>query len=60
MTPMRLLRHGPKGHERPGLIDAKGGIRDLSAHVPDIAGAALLPDTLARLAALDPNSLPAV
>ncbi len=57
---MRLLRYGPKGHERPGLIDAKGGIRDLSAHVPDIAGAALLPDTLARLAALDPESLPAV
>ena len=57
---MRLLRYGPKGHERPGLIDAEGGIRDLSAHVPDIAGAALLPDTLARLAALDPDSLPAV
>ena len=57
---MRLLRYGPKGQERPGLIDAKGGIRDLSAHVPDIAGAALLPDTLARLAALDPDSLPAV
>ncbi len=57
---MRLLRHGPKGQERPGLIDGRGVMRDLSGHVPDIAGAALLPDSLARLAALDPDSLPAV
>ena len=57
---MRLLRYGPKGQERPGLVDAAGVIRDLSALVPDLAGAALLPDGLARLAALDPERLPAV
>ncbi|MFP1644106.1 fumarylacetoacetate hydrolase family protein [Pontitalea aquivivens] len=57
---MKLLRYGPKGQERPGMLDAAGRVRDLSAHVPDIGGAALLPDTLARLAALDPDSLPLV
>ena len=55
---MKLLRFGPKGSERPGLVDAEGRIRDLSAHVDDIAGAALSPESLARLAALDPASLP--
>ena len=57
---MKLLRHGPKGQEKPGLLDAAGRVRDLSAHVTDIAGAALLPDSLARLRALDPDSLPLV
>ena len=57
---MKLLRYGPPGHEKPGLIDATGTIRDLSAHVPDIAGAVLEPEGLARIAALDPASLPAV
>ncbi|GAB4352316.1 MAG: fumarylacetoacetate hydrolase family protein [Oricola sp.] len=57
---MKLLRYGPAGQERPGLLDASGTIRDLSAHVNDIDGAALAPETLARLAALDPSSLPAV
>ncbi|MDO5614331.1 MAG: ureidoglycolate lyase [Paracoccus sp. (in: a-proteobacteria)] len=57
---MKLLRYGPKGQEKPGLLDADGGIRDLSAHVDDIAGAALTPDGLARLAALDPAGLPLV
>ncbi|KRG38805.1 ureidoglycolate lyase [Stenotrophomonas panacihumi] len=57
---MKLLRYGPKGQEKPGLLDAQGQLRDLSAHVPDIAGEALLPASLARLAALDPESLPKV
>ncbi len=57
---MKLLRYGPKGAEKPGLLDDTGTIRDLSAHVPDIAGAALSDESLARLRALDPASLPAV
>jgi 2-keto-4-pentenoate hydratase/2-oxohepta-3-ene-1,7-dioic acid hydratase in catechol pathway len=57
---MKLLRIGPKGQEKPAILDAQGRARDLSAHVPDIAGAALEPATLARLAALDPASLPIV
>jgi len=57
---MKLLRYGPKGQEKPALLDAEGQLRDLSAHVPDIAGDALLPESLARLAALDPASLPKV
>ncbi|MER2510630.1 MAG: fumarylacetoacetate hydrolase family protein [Amaricoccus sp.] len=57
---MKLLRFGPKDQERPGLLDAGGRLRDLSAHVEDIAGDALLPEGLARLAAIDPDSLPLV
>ncbi len=57
---MKLLRYGPAGHEKPGLLDGHGRIRDLSAHVVDIAHDALLPEGLARLAALDPESLPLV
>ena len=57
---MKLLRYGPKGAEKPGLLDANGQVRDLSAHVADIGGAALSPDSLKRLAALDPTTLPLV
>jgi 2,4-didehydro-3-deoxy-L-rhamnonate hydrolase len=57
---MKLLRYGSKGYEKPGLLDANGQIRDLSAHVADIAGDALSPSSLARLAALDVASLPLV
>ncbi|KAA2214429.1 fumarylacetoacetate hydrolase family protein [Teichococcus oryzae] len=57
---MKLLRYGPPGQEKPGLLDADGQIRDLSGTVPDIAGAVLSPDGLARLAALDAASLPLV
>lgn len=57
---MKLLRYGPKGAEKPGLLDANGQVRDLSAHVTDIGGAALSPETLQRLASLDPTSLPLV
>jgi ureidoglycolate lyase len=55
---VKLLRYGPKGREKPGLLDKDGKIRDLSAHVPDIAGTALLPDSLKKLAALNPAELP--
>ena len=57
---MKLLRFGPPGKERPGLLDAQGTVRDLSRHIPDLAGDALLPESLARLRALDPASLPRV
>ncbi|RWR05337.1 ureidoglycolate lyase [Paenirhodobacter populi] len=57
---MKLLRYGPPGQEKPGLLDPEGGIRDLSGHVADIAGDVLLPDGLARLAALDLSDLPRV
>lgn len=57
---MKLLRYGEPGTEKPGLLDADGVVRDLSAHVADIGGAALDPASLASLAALDAKSLPAV
>ena len=57
---MKLVRFGPRGGERPGLLDSGGGIRDLSAIVGDIDGRSLDPETLARLRALDPESLPRV
>ncbi|GGD83302.1 fumarylacetoacetate hydrolase family protein [Caballeronia grimmiae] len=57
---MKLLRYGSPGHEKPGLLDAQGHIRDLSNHVDDIAGDVLHPESLARLKALDAASLPRV
>lgn len=57
---MKLLRYGAAHDERPGLLDAEGRIRDLSAHVTDIAGAWLSDESLRRIAALDPQSLPLV
>ena len=55
---MKLVRFGNPGDEKPGLVDADGAIRDLSAHVPDLAGEALSPASLDKLRALDPKSLP--
>ncbi|SEO92192.1 2-keto-4-pentenoate hydratase/2-oxohepta-3-ene-1,7-dioic acid hydratase (catechol pathway) [Methylobacterium sp. ap11] len=57
---MKLLRYGPAGQEKPGLLDGDGRIRDLSGHLPDLGPAALGKDALARLAALDVASLPVV
>ncbi|MBO6930070.1 MAG: fumarylacetoacetate hydrolase family protein [Roseibium sp.] len=57
---MKLLRYGAPGQEKPGLLDANNKVRDLSAVVPDIAGSALLPESIARLKDLDPASLPLV
>jgi 2,4-diketo-3-deoxy-L-fuconate hydrolase len=57
---MKLVRWGTTGREAPGLIDGDGRVRDLTGIVPDIAGEALTPETIARLKALDPSSLPVV
>jgi 2-keto-4-pentenoate hydratase/2-oxohepta-3-ene-1,7-dioic acid hydratase (catechol pathway) len=57
---MRLVRYGEAGAEKPGLLDGEGAIRDLSAHLSDIDGAALASSMLVTLAALDPASLPKV
>ena len=57
---MKLLRYGPAGQEKPGILDAAGAIRDLSAIVPDITGDVLSPAALAKIAAVDVNSLPKV
>jgi 2,4-didehydro-3-deoxy-L-rhamnonate hydrolase len=57
---MKLLRYGPAGQERPGILGADGAIRDLSSVVSDIARDTLLPESLERLRRLDPNTLPRV
>lgn len=57
---MKLLRYGDAGAEKPGLVGSGGEIRDLSGEIDDIAGAVLSDEGLARLAALDPASLPEV
>ena len=57
---MKLLRYGPRGQERPGLLDADGRIRDLSGIIPDLGPAELSRAALQRLKAIDPGSLPVV
>jgi 2,4-didehydro-3-deoxy-L-rhamnonate hydrolase len=57
---MKLVRYGPRGSEKPGLIDGQGTIRDLSEIVSDLDGLAIDPRGLARLDALDAASLPCV
>jgi 2-keto-4-pentenoate hydratase/2-oxohepta-3-ene-1,7-dioic acid hydratase in catechol pathway len=57
---MKLLRHGPKGQEKPGALDAQGRVRDLSALIADITPSHLTPQGLAALRALDLNALPVV
>ncbi|HSO43462.1 MAG TPA: fumarylacetoacetate hydrolase family protein [Rhodospirillales bacterium] len=57
---MKLVRYGPKGSEKPGLVDDAGHIRDLSGHVGDIAGDVLARDRLRRLAGIDQANLPLV
>ncbi|MBV8938196.1 MAG: fumarylacetoacetate hydrolase family protein, partial [Alphaproteobacteria bacterium] len=57
---MKLLRYGPPGQEKPGLLDRDGKIRDLSGAVRDIDGEALAPASLDRLRRLDPSTLPLV
>ncbi|MEO1549901.1 MAG: fumarylacetoacetate hydrolase family protein [Pseudomonadota bacterium] len=57
---MKLCRYGEMGAEKPGMVDGDGVLRDLSAHVQDIDGASLGPESLAKLSALDPADLPVV
>lgn len=57
---MKLLRYGPVGREKPGILDQQGIIRDLSNHITDISGEALSDSALAELGALDVDKLPAV
>ena len=57
---MRLLRHGDRGEEKPGILDSQGRVRDLSGVVPDISGDVLGRSGLAGLAKLDPDTLPLV
>ncbi|NBB46666.1 2-hydroxyhepta-2,4-diene-1,7-dioate isomerase [Rhizobium sp. CRIBSB] len=57
---MKLMRVGPLGQEKPAILDSNGKIRDLSAHVADIGGAAISPEGLAKIAALDLASLPEI
>lgn len=55
---MKLLRVGATGQEKPAILDAEGKVRDLSSVVGDIAGDVLLPESLAKIAAIDPTTLP--
>jgi 2,4-didehydro-3-deoxy-L-rhamnonate hydrolase len=57
---MKLVRFGPPGREKPGIIDANGRIRDLSGVVPDIAGNVLGAKSLAKLRKIKPETLPSV
>lgn len=55
---MKLLRVGAPGQEKPAILDADGKARDLSSVIGDIAGDVLLPESLAKLAVIDPSTLP--
>jgi len=57
---MKLLRYGPAGHEKPGLLDASGAIRDLSGQIADITPAQLSSQAIKDLRAIDPQSLPKI
>jgi ureidoglycolate lyase len=57
---MKLVRHGPRGQEKPGMLDRDGKVRDLSGIVDDIAGETVSPMGLEKLRAIDPSKLPGV
>jgi 2-keto-4-pentenoate hydratase/2-oxohepta-3-ene-1,7-dioic acid hydratase in catechol pathway len=57
---MKLCRYGPAGAEKPGLVDAEGALRDLSGVIADLGPAEISPAGLAKLAAIDPTTLPLV
>ena len=55
---MKLLRFGERGAEKPGMLDQDDNIRDLSSVISDVAGEALLDESIAKLRELDPTTLP--
>lgn len=57
---MKLLRYGPAGSEKTGMLDSDGKVRDLSSHVPDLSGDAITFEALDKLRGIDPASLPLV
>lgn len=57
---MKLLRYGPKGSERPGLLDATGTIRSLRGVIDDVSGEALSRSAIARIREFDPSELPEI
>ena len=57
---MKLLRYGPPGAEKPGLLDAEGKVRSLEGHIDDVAGIVLTNQGIAKLAAIDIAGLPLV
>ena len=57
---MKLLRYGNVGEERPAIVDAEGGLRDLAGVVGDITGATLVPESLGELRKINPKELPLV
>jgi len=57
---MKLLRYGKPGHEKPGLLDESGAVRDLSSVIDDVAGAALSNKSIDSLRTFNPNDLPLV
>jgi 2-keto-4-pentenoate hydratase/2-oxohepta-3-ene-1,7-dioic acid hydratase in catechol pathway len=57
---MKLMRFGPKGQEKPAILDAKGNIRDLSSVIDDISKEQLLPENLAALSNIDIDTLPVI
>jgi 2-keto-4-pentenoate hydratase/2-oxohepta-3-ene-1,7-dioic acid hydratase in catechol pathway len=57
---MKLLRYGPVGQEKPGLLDSDGEIRDLSGIIDDVTGEQLQPESLSKLADVDPSTLPII
>jgi ureidoglycolate lyase len=57
---MKLLRYEQRGSEKPGILDTKGKVRDLSGHIGDVAGQALTAEGLAAIAGIDLSNLPVV
>ena len=57
---MKLLRYGPVGQEKPGLLDQDGNIRSLADHISAVDGSTLSNGTIATLRQLDTSDLPLV